>query len=289
MHGIDSGSGGWLASDSHPSSRPKRGRNCRSRLSPSCGAWCWLPWAAGLAIAIALHFTLDLSWVYCGAAGLLVALLGGQLEVMLVERRTNKIENQLADAIDLMVSGFRAGAGVLNSLDNAAHESRRPLREQFEEIVGRIRLGDDAQEVFGELAARVPLESFMLFSSALSVHWEVGGSLAPTLATVGRTIRDRIELTRRIHSMTAQSRMSIIGVLLGTYAIAAIMWSNDPERMESLPGERYRYRALRRGGCHAGRGHSLVLSHGANQVLRFEIMRLFVTLLGPRSRPCWPS
>ncbi len=192
----------------------------------------WLPWAVGIALLLALHFAVGMRWVYSGAFGLLVSLIGNQIEAMLVERRIHKIEAQLADAIDLMVGGLRAGTGVLNALENAAHETREPLGEQLEEVVGRIRLGDDAREVFANLAVRVPLETFMLFASALSVHWEVGGSLAPTLATVGRTIRDRIELTRRIRSMTAQSRMSTIGVMIATYAIAAIMWSNDPERME---------------------------------------------------------
>ncbi len=32
--------------------------------------------------------------------------------------------------------------------------------------------------------------------------------------------------------MSAQSRVSILGVLFATYAIAAVMWSNDPERMQ---------------------------------------------------------
>ena len=56
------------------------------------------------------------------------------------------------------------------------------------------------------LTKRVPLETFLLFTSALTVHWETGGSLAPTLASVGRTIRDRIEIARRIRSNSAQSR-----------------------------------------------------------------------------------
>ena len=102
------------------------------------------------------------------------------------------------------------------------------------EVVGRIRLGDDPQEVFRDLTARVPLETFALFSSALSVHWEVGGNLAPTLATVGRTIRDRIELSRRIRSMSAQSRISTIAILATTYFIALVMWRSDPNRMKEF-------------------------------------------------------
>jgi len=192
----------------------------------------WLPWLPAAILAVAMHFLVSLSWTYCGALGLLAGLLGGQLESMLAQHRVYLIETQLADMIDLMVGALRAGAGVIKSLEAAVREIRNPLRAQMEEVIGRIRLGDQAPKVFEELTARVPLESFMLFSSALAVHWEVGGSLAPTLATVGRTIRDRIELSRRVRSMSAQSRFSTLGVLAATYAIAAIMWSSDPERME---------------------------------------------------------
>ncbi len=78
---------------------------------------------------------------------------------------------------------------------------------------------------------RVPLETFLLFSSALSVQSETGGSLAPTLASVGRTIRDRIEIARRIRSNSAQSEVSTLAVLLLTYFIALVVWRTNPEQM----------------------------------------------------------
>lgn len=194
----------------------------------------WMPWAVGLLVGLILFYAVHLPPVYCLAFALLVSLLGGWLESLVVDRRALLIETQLADAIDLMVGALRAGAGLSTALDNARIESRRPLREQLDEVVGRIRLGDDPREVFQDLAERVPLETFRLFATVLSVHWEVGGGLAPTLATVGRTIRDRIELSRRVRAMTAQSRMSILGVLAATYAIAAIIWANDPPRMRAF-------------------------------------------------------
>ena len=73
----------------------------------------------------------------------------------------------------------------------------------------------------------MPLDNFRLFATSLAVHWGVGGSLAPTLSTVGRTIRDRIEIARRIHSMTTQSRVSTIAVLGTTYFIGLLMWRNS--------------------------------------------------------------
>ena len=192
----------------------------------------WLPWLLAALVLLFLRFGLRTPWNYSLAIGLLSGLLLGQVEGMLAQRRVNHLEIQLADMIDLMVGALRAGAGVIKSLEAAVREIRNPLRAPMEELIGRIRLGDEAAEVFEDLAARVPLETFMLFSSTLAVHWEVGGSLAPTLATVGRTIRDRIELSRRVRSMSAQARMSTISVLLASYAIAAIMWANDPDRTE---------------------------------------------------------
>ncbi len=168
---------------------------------------------------------------YLVAIGLLVGLLARQLEVFAAERVVGQLESQLAEAIDIMIGAVGAGASVNGALDAALAEARLPLRPYLEELAGRIRLGDDPAEVFRSLAERVPLETFLLFTSALSVHWEVGGRLTSTLTVVGRTIRDRLETSRRIRSNTAQSQLSTLAVLGLTYFIAAIVWRNSPQQM----------------------------------------------------------
>ncbi|MFN4259629.1 MAG: type II secretion system F family protein [Gemmataceae bacterium] len=196
--------------------------------------WHWyIGPLVGLLVAGAVYYFLGL-WIFALAFGVIVGLLAGLAESYRVSRLTFRIEEQLADVIDLMVATLHAGAGAMSALDNATRESRRPLRPQLEEMLGRIRYGDDPQEVFHALEQRVPLETFRLFTNALSVHWETGGSLGPTLATVGRVIRDRIEVSRRIHALTTQARASIIAMPLVTYFIAFIMWRSDPERMRQF-------------------------------------------------------
>jgi tight adherence protein B len=194
----------------------------------------WIPWAAlGLVFAV-VKFLVGLKVSYSLMFGVIVALLIYELEDYLASRKSLGIEAQLADALDLMVASLRAGASMMNSLETAVVESRVPLRPQMEEVLGRIRYGDDPTTVYRGLMTRVPLETFRLFASALTVHEEVGGSLAPTLATVGRIIRDRIELTRRIRSLTVQSRASTVAILGTTYFIALVMWRTDPHRMEEF-------------------------------------------------------
>jgi tight adherence protein B len=71
---------------------------------------------------------------------------------------------------------------------------------------------------------------------ALAIHWEVGGGLAATLATVGRTIRDRIELDRRIRAQGVEAHASVAAVMAITYLLAYLMWRTSPERVEAFVG-----------------------------------------------------
>jgi Flp pilus assembly protein TadB len=196
--------------------------------------WIWLPWAIGLLVAASVWLLFGWSAQYVLAIGLVVALALTQLESFLHTRHIAKLERQLADAIDIMVGAVSAGAAVGPAIEAATIETGRPLKPYLQEISGRIRLGDDPASVFGSLAERVPLETFLLFSSSLAVHYEVGGRLAPTLATVGRTIRDRIEVTRRIQSNIAQSQFSTFAILGLIYLIAVIVWRNGPDPMREF-------------------------------------------------------
>lgn len=196
----------------------------------------WAPWAVAVLTSAAFYFFLNVPYIYCLAIMLIVGLLGMQLDAFLYTRRMAKIENQLADAIDLMISSLKAGATLQASFENSLVDLRNPLKREFEEVIGRIRFGDDYQSVMQGLIERVPLETFRLFATSIAVNWEVGGQLAPAISAVGRTIRDRIELSRRIRSLTTQSRASVISIMGVTYMIAAVMWRNDPERMASFLG-----------------------------------------------------
>jgi tight adherence protein B len=204
------------------------------RARPIIRRYRFLPWIIALAIALSLYVFANLPPIFAITFGFVVGLILTQLETLRLARVTLRIEEQLADAIDLMVAALRVGSGALSGLEAATRETREPLKSQFEEVLGRIRYGEDAQSVLRALENRVPLETFRLFTSAMSVHWETGGSLASTLSTVGRVIRDRIEVQRRIRSLSTQARVSTLSVLLVTYFIALVIWRNDPQRMRQF-------------------------------------------------------
>jgi len=206
----------------------------RPGTRPYVRRYRFVPWLAGAAVAAGFWWLANLAAVYAVTFGIIAALLAGQLESYLYSRKNLLLEMQLADAIDLIIGALGAGAGATAGLEAALRESRRPLRPLLEDLLGRIRYGDDPADVVEALAERVPLETFLLFTSALAVHWEVGGSLAPTLAMVGRTIRDRVETSRRIRSSSLEAQFSIVVILAVTYLIAAVMWRTNPGQMREF-------------------------------------------------------
>ena len=191
----------------------------------------WVAPACGVACCLFLALVASVPWVLAIALGSLAGMLGWQLEGVLAARRVRLLEQQLADALDMMIAAVKSGSSLLTAIGSAQQQANQPLRAEFDFLAGRVRLGDEPSDALNDLAERVPLESFELFTEAMAVNWSVGGQLSATLASIARTVRDRIELTRRMHSMTMQSRLSIISVMGVTYFLGALMWRNDPERM----------------------------------------------------------
>jgi tight adherence protein B len=159
----------------------------------------------------------------------MVAVLAFLVESFIANRKIAQIETQFSDAIDVIVSSLRAGSTLIAALDAAIREGQAPLRPYLRELVARIRLGANPETAIRELAEQVPLESFRLFTLTLGAQWWSGGSMAATLSRVGRTSRDRLELTRRIRTQRAEAELSVIGVLALSYILAVIIWRANPE------------------------------------------------------------
>jgi Flp pilus assembly protein TadB len=194
----------------------------------------FVPWIVGVGTGFVLHYATGLTPAYIVSFALMAGVFTALILSSLLARKIALLEGQLADALDLIVSTLRAGASVSEALSEGAREAKAPLRPQLEEVLARLRFGEDPQDVFRDLAERVPLETYELFAMTLAVHWETGGSLADTLGTVSRTIRDRVEVARQVRYESTQARVSIVVIFFAVYGIALISWRMNPERMEAF-------------------------------------------------------
>ncbi len=211
-------------------------QRAEAELCPALRRRRWIAPLFGAACAALLFLWLGLAPLYCLAFGAMATVLGLIVEGIQHARRTLELETQLANSIDLMVSGLVAGSAVPEAIETAARESRDPLRAELDLVLARLRGGDRPSLVFEDLAKRVPLENFRLYAYSMAVQSEAGGSLATTLASVGRSIRDRIEIGRKVRSQTTQAQASVIGICAITYGLALVMWLQNEADFEAFAG-----------------------------------------------------
>ena len=220
----------WLGAPRVTDTREEPAR--RIRVFPP--RYRYVPPSLGGIATAAMWFLLRVPLEVAVASGILVGVIAHIAEEYAAEGRADAIEMQLAEAIDLLVGSLRAGASLLAAFESALEEATPPLRPYLQDVAGRIRLGDDPRVAVSELPAHVPLETFRLFATSLAIHWEVGGSLATTLATVGRTVRDRIELSRRVRAQGIEAHASVAVVLVLAYVLGILMWRTNPERLQAF-------------------------------------------------------
>jgi tight adherence protein B len=79
-----------------------------------------------------------------------------------------------------------------------------------------------------------------MFTTSVNILKETGGNLAETFDSISFTIRERIKVESKIQAMTAQGVMQGVIVVLMPFALGAILYSIDPERIRpmftSIPG-----------------------------------------------------
>lgn len=173
---------------------------------------------------------------------LLIGLLFGCAPFFFVlykrKLRFNKFEQQLPEALDLMVSAMRAGHSLNSSMDLVANEVANPVGGEFRICFDEQNYGLELKSAMHNLISRVPLQDLKMVITAILIQKESGGNLAEVLDKVAYVIRERFRLRRQIRTHTAQGRLtgwilSILPLVLGTalYFVSpetmSLLWKRD--------------------------------------------------------------
>ena len=169
------------------------------------------------------------------AIGVLVPAFGGPSFLrFLTSRRNAKFADQLSDTLLIMAGALRSGFGVGQAIDTVAEEMDPPMSQEFQRAILETRLGRDVEDALDGIARRVQNEDFEWVVDAMRINRQVGGDLARILDQVSETIRARNRLKRQVSALTAEGRISALVLALLPVAIAAILFSSNPDYMEPL-------------------------------------------------------
>jgi tight adherence protein B len=144
--------------------------------------------------------------------GIIGAFGGAFLPSMYVKREQSKrllrFNGQLADMLNLMVNGLRAGFSTMQAMEAVSKELPAPICDEFRRVVQEMQLGMPMETTLDNLLRRIPSEDLDLVVTAINVQREVGGNLADILDTISFTIRERVRIKGEIRALTAQQKYS---------------------------------------------------------------------------------
>jgi tight adherence protein B len=144
------------------------------------------------------------------------------------------IEEQLPDAVELMVRSLRVGHPFSNAISIVSKEIQDPLASEFGIISDESAYGRDVGEALKDMAERLDMQDLRFLAVAVSIQQQSGGNLAEILAGLAKVIRARFRLFRRVKAITAEAKWS--GKFLSAFPILALIVINvgDPNYYDEV-------------------------------------------------------
>ncbi len=148
--------------------------------------------------------------------------------------RLRKFNEQLADMLNLMVNGLRAGYSTMQAMESVSKELPAPICDEFRRVVQEMQIGITMETALENLLRRIPSEDLDFVVTSINVQREVGGNLSEILDTISFTIRERVRIKGEIRVMTSQVRTSGTVLSLIPLFLTLILWFLNPDYLLSV-------------------------------------------------------
>jgi tight adherence protein B len=151
-----------------------------------------------------------------------------------VDRQRKAFADQLADNLQVIASGMRAGHSFAGALSLAVDDSPEPAKRELARVVADERLGVPIEDTMELVARRMKNDDLRQAVLVATLQRETGGNTAEVIDRIADTIRERAELRRVVRTLTAQGRLSrwvVTALPLGLIAVISLI---NPGYMDPL-------------------------------------------------------
>ncbi len=140
------------------------------------------------------------------------------------KKRMSMMEEQLPDAVELMVRSLRVGHPFTSAIHIVSKEVPDPLGTEMGMIADEAAYGRDIGDSLKAMAERLDMQDLRFLAVAVTIQQQSGGNLAEILDGLAKVIRSRFKLFRRVKAITAESKWS--GMFLSGFPLGALVMIN---------------------------------------------------------------
>lgn len=174
-----------------------------------------------------------LAWYFVSGVKVKAGWQNGEspLARWLDNRRRQKFNEQLPEALATMSNALRAGFSITQAFDSVVEQDEKPMCEEFAILQQQLRIGMTFEQALDSMSQRVGSDDLTLVTTAILISRKTGGNVTEIFDKISDTIRGRMRIERKVKSMTAQGRMQGIIVSLMPIVLGIAMVCLKPKMM----------------------------------------------------------
>ncbi|MEQ8366563.1 MAG: type II secretion system F family protein, partial [Roseicyclus sp.] len=140
------------------------------------------------------------------------------------KKRMAMLDEQLPDAVELMVRSLRVGHPFISAINTVSKEIADPLASELGVIADEAAYGRDVAESIRAMAERLDSQDLRFLAVSVGIQQVSGGNLAEILQGLSLVIRARFKLFRKVKAITAEAKWS--GTFLSIFPLLALVGIN---------------------------------------------------------------
>ena len=177
--------------------------------------------------------TAGVAWYFVGGVKIKAGWQNGQspLARWLDNKRREKFNLQLPEALATMSNALRAGFSISQAFDSVVEQGEKPMCEEFAILQQQLKIGMPFEDALESMSQRVGSDDLTLVTTAILISRKTGGNVTEIFDKISETIRGRQKIERKVKTLTAQGRMQGIIVSAMPVFLGLIMTLIKPGLM----------------------------------------------------------
>lgn len=153
-------------------------------------------------------------------------------------RLQTKLESQFIqqfpEVVDQIVRLSGAGLPPLEALASVAEDAQPPVQPVLREVTDALLAGLDPDTALGMVSERIKLSDFTLFAAVIRLQRRAGGSISTAFTNLSDTLRERRTTALKARASTAQTRLTLVVLMLMPPLVLAVQSMTSPEAIDLL-------------------------------------------------------
>jgi tight adherence protein B len=170
--------------------------------------------------------------------GVVLAVLGGYLPIVWIERQEAKRKKDLEAQLDTTLQSLANTILVTQNLEDAfatiAQHFDPPISQEADVLVKQVRLGTPMDEALRQMATRCRSRNIDAIVTALTVGRQTGGELPKVLETTASVLRETMRVEGVMEAKTSEGKAQVVVMGLLPFVFGGALQVIDPEWMAPM-------------------------------------------------------